>query len=436
MTNVGTLRPTPLDNAGPTPFQRLLVVANNIPFPPTNGSGLRLWALLRCLAANGHVVDLLTFGDPQSFAPYRDTVLGVCRSVELVRHTNGSLSKQIDFGRRLSALASRLPYGVASRRSNELRTRVNKWLDERRGDAILCEENQQLINLPDTLPVPLIVDNQNAEFVLLERFLAHERNLAHLAYGLVEAYKTKFWERYACSRADVALVCSEADCSHLRRLCPNATLVVAPNVIDTDHYQPQPSPGTQTVLYTGGMDWYPNRDAVSFFVRNILPRLSALIPGVRFIVAGRGPSDEFRRSLHDATGLTFTGTVPDIRTEIAKADVCVVPLRIASGTRLKILEAAAMGQAIVSTSIGAEGLAFSHEREILLADAPHTFAELTALLLQDPRRRLALGRNARSRVEAHYSMPTLRTACSQLMHELSRSVHKSTNSFKFGGPRQ
>jgi len=171
------------------------------------------------------------------------------------------------------------------------------------------------------------------------------------------------------------------------------------------------------VLYMGGMDWFPNRDAVEFFVTQILPELRVLAPEARFVVAGRNPPAEFVRRFA-ASGITFTGTVPDMRPEIARAAVCVVPLRIGSGTRLKILEAGAMGKPIVSTSIGAEGLDLIKGTEIILEDQPRAFAKAVADLLRDASRRRALGEEARRWVESRYSFPVLRSAVREALAKL------------------
>jgi glycosyltransferase involved in cell wall biosynthesis len=135
-------------------------------------------------------------------------------------------------------------------------------------------------------------------------------------------------------------------------------------------------------------------------------------------VAGRNPSETLRRRFRHLEDVEFTGSVPDIRREIARAAVCVVPLRIGSGTRLKILEAAAMEKAVVSTTLGAEGLDFQSGREIMLADEPGAFAEEVAALLQDGGRRSALGAAAHRRVEARYSLPVLQQAVARALDEL------------------
>jgi glycosyltransferase involved in cell wall biosynthesis len=158
------------------------------------------------------------------------------------------------------------------------------------------------------------------------------------------------------------------------------------------------------------MDWYPNRDAVNHFVSRILPDLLILVPSVKFLVAGRIPSDSFAGRFVDKANIEFTGFVSDMRSVLGNATVCVVPLRIGSGTRLKILEAAAMAKSIVSTHLGAEGLDFVNGKEIVLEDDPSRFAKAVALLLSSPRYRDALGYAARKRVEAEYSFVPLRKA--------------------------
>ena len=158
------------------------------------------------------------------------------------------------------------------------------------------------------------------------------------------------------------------------------------------------------------MDWHPNRDGVEFFISEILPELRRLVPSVTFRVAGRSPSGEILRRFTGVPGVEFTGTVPDMRAEIAKATVCVVPLRIGSGTRMKILEAGAMAKPIVSTSLGAEGLDLVDGEDIILADEPRTFAKAVADLLGDATRRRTLGQSVRRRIEQRYSLPVLQSA--------------------------
>jgi glycosyltransferase involved in cell wall biosynthesis len=186
--------------------------------------------------------------------------------------------------------------------------------------------------------------------------------------------------------------------------------VIAPNVVDTDPPAGRIDEDPSLVLFQGGMDWFPNRDAVAYFAEAIFPRVRRSVPEARFLVAGRNPAPDFVASFAGIPGMSFTGTVADMRAVIAKAAVSVAPMRIGSGTRLKILEAAALGKAVVATTIGAEGLDFVAGREIMLADEPDHFSRQVADLLQDPERRDALGSAARARTEELYGLRALEGA--------------------------
>ncbi len=310
---------------------------------------------------------------------------------------------------------SRKPHSVEAMRSRSAAQRIRELLDSGRIDAVFCEQTQPLINVPDPLPVPLFLDNHNAEHVIWQRFLLHAPNPLARLYARYESKKLREWERGACERAKLAMTCSEQDRRILQSLCPHTPFCVVPNALDTDRYFPASQEEPFKALFQGGMDWYPNRDAVQHFVRSILPEIRRRIPSIEFVVAGRNPSHAFRRRLARAPHVRFTRTLEDIRPEVAGAAVCVVPLRIGSGTRLKILEAAAMGKAIVSTRIGAEGLDFRHNEEIVLADNTLEFAQEVVRLMGDARLRNRLGLNARKRVEEQYSFPVLCKALEDAM---------------------
>jgi glycosyltransferase involved in cell wall biosynthesis len=256
------------------------------------------------------------------------------------------------------------------------------------------------------MPAPLLLDNQNLEFLLLRRYAAQEANPIKRGYAWLESGKMRRWERANFVRSSLVMVCSGHDRKLAEGLADGRPVAVIPNVVDVGEYRPAAAEGS-TLLYTGGMDWHPNRDAVEFFASSILPHLRRLGSDARLVVAGRSPAEAFRRRFAAIPEIQFTGAVPDMRVELARAAISVVPLRVGSGTRLKILEAAAMGKAVVSTTMGAEGLDFENGREILLADDPEEFARAVTGLLQDPERRRRVGLAARRKVEAQYSIEAL-----------------------------
>ena len=402
------------------PLRRILVLSPLFPYPPTNGIALRIWAILESLASNGHSVDLLCFGEAAADVRAPE-VRRVCSSVEVIPHVTSGIAQARDVKGRLRVLLSRLPYGVARARSQQMRSQIRSRIDAEACDALLVEETYLLANLPEPCSLPLAIDHHNSEYALVRRYLRYERNPLRLAYAWLEARKLRGWENRATRRADVVLTCSEVDRAIFQRLAPDTPSLVAPNVVDVDKYDAARPMKENRILYTGGMDWYPNRDAVEYFVRQILPSIRASVRGVRFVIAGRNPPDTFRRSFADLGDVDFTGTVGDMREEIAKAAVCVVPLRIGSGTRLKILEAAAMAKPVVSTSVGAEGLNFRNGREIILADKPEPFAHAVVKFLENEDQRNSIGRAARERVRTSYSLEALRSPLVAMISQLERA---------------
>ena len=198
--------------------------------------------------------------------------------------------------------------------------------------------------------------------------------------------------------ADCVVAVSEADRTALRMILPDLAVAVVPNGVDLEFYRPGIVPplaeaGTHALVFTGKMDYRPNIDAVLWFADAVLPLILAQAPDTRFFVVGQQPH---ARLLHlaEQPGITLTGRVPDTRPYIAAAGVYVVPLRIGGGTRLKVLEAMAMGQAIVSTRLGCDGFDFTDGREVLFADEPAAFAEAVLELFRDRSRAAALGQTA------------------------------------------
>jgi polysaccharide biosynthesis protein PslH len=388
----------------------ILYVSMMLPYPPTFGKRMEIWTTLRALANEGHELTLISFNDLAQKDVDLDALTTVCHDVELAPFQLCGQTRTGEYLRRLGALFSLDPYSARRFRSDDFRERVRRRLETARFDAVICGEVFMVPNIPDSCEAPVIVKKDHIAATILERHMACERNPVKKAYSFVEYLKTKRWEPMVCSRAGAIMACSTVERELLQRWCPGVPVTIAPNVVDTAAYEIAPAEDSRTILYHGLMDWYPNQDAVAFFISEILPPLRGMVPGIRFVVAGRSSSEAFQKRFAHLPEVEFTGTVPDMRPVIERCSVCVVPLRIASGTRFKILEAAAMGKPTVSTRTGAEGLDFVNGSEILLADDPQSFAKCVAGLLKDSKQRRQIGLAARNRVETSYSLSVLQRA--------------------------
>jgi glycosyltransferase involved in cell wall biosynthesis len=256
----------------------------------------------------------------------------------------------------------------------------------------------------------LIFDDHNAEYVLQKRAFVTDvrrpRRWVAAAYSLVQWRKLAGYERRICRGADRVVAVSEVDAEALRRLMPGLEVTVIPNGVDLrfnrpDAVLPAEGMGGYAMVFTGKMDYRPNVDAVIWFVSAVLPTILAQIPEARFYIVGQQPHERVR-ALAEHPAVAVTGRVPDVRPYIAGAGVYVVPLRIGGGTRLKVLEAMAMGQALVSTHLGCDGFDFTQGQQAYFADDPAAFAEAAVGLLRDRARAADLGLRARAYVEAHF----------------------------------
>jgi glycosyltransferase involved in cell wall biosynthesis len=219
----------------------------------------------------------------------------------------------------------------------------------------------------------------------------------------VEWRKVRRYEARTCARARLTLTVSDVDRTALASLAPGAAIAAIPTGVDIDYFAPDGTRETPaSLVFTGSMDWYPNDDAVRHFMATVLPRIRAEIPDASLTVVGRRPAAGLREAAARA-GVAVTGTVDDVRPYVAAAAVYVVPIRIGGGTRLKIFEALAMGKAVVSTTIGAEGLPLVPGEHFLRADEPGEFADAVVSLIRNPSRRRALGRAGRRLVQERYA---------------------------------
>lgn len=305
-----------------------------------------------------------------------------------------------------------------------MREMIRTKLDTERYDLLICDGIYALTNVPETR-IPKALNCHNVEHVILDRYATLEGNPLKKYYAMIESHLMRVAERRGCHRVSAALVCSELDLELLRSFRPDLRVFLAPNVVDTDSLSTVQSSAANlnpVLLFLGGMDWYPNRDAVEYFAGDILPKIRSSFPEARFVVAGRNPPAQFIEKFRYDPRIEFTGTVPDMRPYLAAARLVIVPLRIGGGTRIKILEACAAGKPVISTTIGAEGLNLEAGKEIILADEPARFASSVIDLLRDPDRSESLARSARTAVLERYSQQTLEKSLKVFLASLTAPV--------------
>jgi glycosyltransferase involved in cell wall biosynthesis len=261
--------------------------------------------------------------------------------------------------------------------------------------VVVCDFLDAAVNFPDTLTITSVLFQHNVESEIWRRHLATESNfLLKTLYGL-EFSRMSRYERKIVQNFHHVIAVSEHDRELMTRWRNPLRISVVPTGVDVTMFKStasQLSSPRALVVFVGAMDWEPNVDAVEFFCAEILPRIQNKIPEVRFRIVGRNPGQRVERLRGDS--VEVTGIVPRVLDHLQEAAVVVVPLRVAGGTRLKIYEAMAAGKAVVSTSIGAEGLDVHHGRDVILADTAAEFADAVVRLGGDGKLRLHYERAA------------------------------------------
>jgi sugar transferase (PEP-CTERM/EpsH1 system associated) len=383
---------------------RILWLKSDLLLPLDKGGKLRTWHLMRHLARR-HQITYLSFADPDQPSADVDGMRKVAVRVETIpRRDPPKRSPRFYAGAALH-LADPLPYAVGKYRSRAYARKFRELTAETTFDLIVCDFLPPAVNLPARLPAPSVLFTHNVEAEIWRRHAETAPSLAARLLYRAQHRRMLAFEGRTLRRFDGVLAVSDADRETFARLYPGAAqrpIEVVATGVDTQFFTPAPSPAHgRSLVFTGSMDWLPNEDAMLHFCRDILPLIRAREPEARLSIVGRAPTPAVHK-LAAEHGIDVTGRVDDVRPFMADAAVYIVPLRIGGGTRLKIFEAMAMGKAVVSTTVGAEGLPVRTGEHVLLADQPADFADAVVRLLRDVDARRSLEAAARALVVERY----------------------------------
>jgi polysaccharide biosynthesis protein PslH len=401
----------------------ILCVSQMPASPPRFGAQARTHGLMTQLARRHNLIAAVLVDDEFDADECRRAMEAYCREVVMVPNPYGQpgLAKRLLQVRSLGSTRSfeRLRVTLPA-----LQQALDHVLRTRRFDVVNQEfpylGHYNLRQAPPGKRLPaLIVDSHDIVHDLARQFARTGATVGRRLYAGANWRKLRREELGTYRRADGVYLCSVADQQRLLSEAPGLRTAVVPNAADVDYYQPRPTdprPDGRTLLYFGLLSTVPNIDAVTHFVQDIWPRIAAARPEARCkIIGGRPPP-----SLLALAGpmIEFTGFVPDLRPHLAGAAAVVVPLRLGGGTRLKIVEAMAMGKAIVSTALGAEGIEAVDGRDILIADKPEAFADAVKSLLDEPELAARIGRSARRLAVERYSWSEAARALEGFYHSI------------------
>jgi glycosyltransferase involved in cell wall biosynthesis len=299
-------------------------------------------------------------------------------------------------------LVGRTAFSVLNLEDRRMEALVRRTVSRRRFDVIQAE-SVQMAQYCLGAPAATVLDLHNIESVILKRYADCTRNPLKRAYAEITSRKLACYEKQAYVRFDQCLACSEEDRLLALDQTPEASVSVIPNGVDIDEAMlaPDGAPGRPRIVFVGRMDYHANVDGITWFRRSVWPRIQARVPDLLLQIVGGHPSPEVQR-LEVPEEIEVTGFVPSVAPYLRDAAVVIVPLRVGGGTRLKALEALAMGKPIVSTSLGVEGIAVRHGENVLLADGEAEFADAVVRLVRDRAEASRIGLSGRRLVERRY----------------------------------
>lgn len=374
----------------------ILFLAPRLPFPADTGGKIRTINILKQLAtfAQVHLV-CFSFEDKDDYYKVEIERLGV--KVTLVpKKETPTLQKA------WNVILEKQPHTIVKYHSSLMVKTLRKLKKNQRFDAVHIDHLHMAHYLNLFKGLPCFIDEHNVEYKILERCVKVEPSLLKKSLLSNQASKMRRFERKKIQQCAGFFAVSEDDLNLLKELTPHSSRGhVIPNGVDTQYFQLSDSTGflTEDVLvFTGSMDWLPNEDAVLFFSKEILPIIWKSRPQAKFYVVGKSPSTAILELAKKDSRIIVTGRVDDVRPFMSQSKVFVVPIRVGGGTRLKILEAMAMEQGIVSTTIGAEGIKHTEGTNILLGDDPKTFAQKVLILLENSAFRKSLAKAGRELV--------------------------------------
>ena len=392
---------------------KILFLSITVPFPATDGGRIRVLNLLTQVSKTDQItfLGLETAPTDQEGIAYQQS-LGI--SCYLVPHQ--ASPPKISLGTITKSIIQKKPITVTRYDLSPYRRKLGELIQFQDFDLIHYEMFHTT-QFSVEVNLPTVLSTQNIDSYIWARLSEKAKNPAQKIVYLSQKRAFRRYEKLISPKFSITTCVSETDRNWLQESCPNLRIDVIPNGVDLDLYQPNHDEKIpDTLLYTGSMDWFPNEDAVIYCVDEILPIIRSKRPNIKFLIVGQHPTANMRK-LSELPNIEVTGRVEDVKPYIARSAVYVVPLRIGGGTRLKILEALAMEKAVVSTSVGAEGLGLINNKEIIIEDNPRQFAAKVVELLENPDRCRQLGKKGQSRVQRDYGW--------QAIGEKLRSVYAS-----------
>jgi glycosyltransferase involved in cell wall biosynthesis len=363
---------------------KIVWVKTELLHPVDKGGKIRTYHMLKELKRHHHIT-YVTLDDGMAAQDARARAEEYCHELIAVPHFTREKFTAGFYADLAFNVASSLPYAIKKYMSPQHRQQIIACVEKARPDLLVCDFLAPSVNVPEKIGCATVLFQHNVEAMIWKRHGDVQTNPVKKLYLQDQWRKMFAYERDACRRFDHVVAVSAQDSEVMRREYGLGSVTDIPTGVDTHYFSSngQVEIEPYNLVFTGSMDWLPNEDAIRYFIEQVLPLVKKSVPGATLTVVGRNPHPRLLELSHRDSSIIVTGRVEDVRPYMERAAAYVVPLRIGGGTRLKIFEAMAMEKAVISTSIGAEGLPVRSGEDLLIADEPQGFADAVTRVLTD-----------------------------------------------------
>lgn len=400
---------------------KVLWISHFLPYPPKGGVLQRGYYLIKELSKYAEV-DLLAFNQPRLLDPLlpneanpKSVAIDALNEFVRVRGVVDVPLSEMSHGNMLIAfksLVSRYPYNINWLISPEFKASLISLLEQEHYDVVHFDTIGLAYYLPEVKRLcpdaRISLGHHNVESHMLLRRAKLQSNILKKVYFLQEGIRLGRYERAICPKFDLNITCSDLDSDRLRELGDVGCVETIENGVDIDYFVPSESTrDPKKLIFIGTMNWYPNVDAMRFFVSDVWPLLTRELPDLTLDIIGAAPPEEIRKYAEDDSRIRVHGFVDDIRPYMSQAGIYVCPIRDGGGTKLKVLDAFSSGIPMVAHPIACEGIAVEDGRDVVLASTPDEFMNGIKLLVNDSEKRHSIAAAARRLAEAKYSFASI-----------------------------
>lgn len=376
---------------------KILQITPRLPYPLVDGGSIESYNTIKYLALRKHDITLISLVVERKKVPELEKY---CKLISIEKDTKNNFLGYI------FNIFSNTPYTISKYLSNNIKKEIRELLKKDKYDIVVLNQLHTAyygIFIKEEFNMPVVLREQNVETIIMRRFYKNNKNLFIKLYAYLQYKKLYKYESKICEIFDRCIMITKNDEKIIKEMNPNIKTNVIPAGVDTSYFSPiKVREEAFSIVSIASMDWLPNVEGIKWFCDKVYPLIRKIIPKIRLYIVGKNPPKIIKK-LNNRNNIIVTGYVKDVKKYFTKGQIFIVPLKTGGGMRIKILQALAMGKAIVSTSIGCEGIDVIDGKNIYIADKPEDFAQKVIFLLNNEKERKRLGDEGIKLVNEKYS---------------------------------